>query len=171
MHAELLVLRLVHILSAIMWVGSGLFTTFFLVPALKDSPALMGPVVAGLTRRRAFRVLEIAAGLTILSGLRLMWIDSAGFSGSYFATGTGNTFAIGGAAAIIAAVFNFGVARPAMVRAGAIAASLAASTDAAEKARLTQQVDRLRRRATVAGMLAVGFAILAASAMAVARYV
>lgn len=171
MHAEILVLRLVHILSAILWVGSGLYTNFFLVPALKDSPALMGPVVAGLTRRRAFRVLEIAAGLTILSGLRLMWIDSEGFSGSYFDTGTGNVFGMGGAAAIIAAVFNFGVGRPAMVRAGALAASLAASTDAAEKARLTQQVDRLRRRATVAGMLAVGFAILAASAMAVARYV
>jgi len=171
MHAELLVLRLIHILSAIMWVGSGLFTTFFLVPALTGSPAAMGQVMAGLTRRRVFRTLEIAAGLAILSGLRLLWIDSAGFSGSYFATGTGNAFAIGGAAAIIAAVFNFGVARPAMVRAGAMAATLTASANAAEKARLTQELDRLRKRGTTAAMLAVSFGILAASAMAVARYV
>jgi uncharacterized membrane protein len=171
MHAEIIVLRLVHILSGIFWVGSGIYANFFLVPALREAPAVMGQVMAGLMRRRVFRVLEIAAGLTILSGLRLMWIDSAGFSGSYFDTGTGNMFGIGGAAAIIAAVFNFGVGMPAMRRAGALAASVGASSDAAEKARLTQKVDGLRKRAGVAGMLAVSFGILAASAMAIARYV
>ena len=171
MHAEFIVLRLFHILSGIFWVGSGIYANFFLVPALRESPAVMGQVMAGLMRRRVFRVIEIAAGLTILSGLRLMWIDSAGFSGSYFDTGTGNTFGIGGAAAIVAAVFNFGVGMPAMRRAGAIASLLAASSDAAEKARLTQQVDRLRKRAGIAGTLAVSFGIIAASAMAIARYV
>ena len=171
MHAELLVLRLIHILSAILWVGSGLFTSFFLVPALAGSPAAMGQVMAGLTRRRLFLILQIAAALTILSGLRLLAIDSAGFSGSYFATGTGRTFAISGGFAIVAALFNFGVARPTMLRAGAVAASLAASADAGEKARLTQELDRLRKRGTIAATLAVSFGILAASGMAVARYV
>jgi uncharacterized membrane protein len=171
MHAELLVLRLVHILFAILWVGSGLFTTFFLVPALAASPAAMGQVVAGLTRRRLFLVLQIAAALTILSGLRLLAIDSAGFSASYFATGTGRTFAIGGVFAIIAAVLSFGVSRPAMLRAGSIAASIAASSDAAETARLTAEADRLRRRAAITATLAVSFGMLAAAAMAIARYV
>ena len=171
MHAEIIALRLIHILSGIFWVGSGMYANFFLVPALRESPAVMGQVMAGLMRRRVFRVIEIAAGFTILSGLRLMWIDSAGFSGSYFDTGTGNTFGIGGAAAIVAAVFNFGVGMPAMRRAGAIASLLAASSDAAEKTRLTQQVDRLRKRAGIAGTLAVSFGIIAASAMAIARYV
>ena len=171
MHAEIIVLRLIHILSGIFWVGSGMYANFFLVPALRESPAVLGQVMAGLMRRRVFRVIEIAAGLTILSGLRLMWIDSSGFSGSYFATGTGRTFAISGVFAIIAAVFNFGVARPTMLRAGAVAASLAASADAGEKARLTQELDRLRKRGTIAATLAVSFGILAASGMAVARYV
>jgi uncharacterized membrane protein len=170
MHAELIVLRLVHILSAILWVGSGLFTTFFLVPALMASPAVMGQVVAGLTRRRLFLVLQIAAALTILSGLRLLAIDSAGFSGSYFATGTGRTFAISGLLAFIAAVLSFGVSRPAMVRAGAIAASIAASSDAAEKARLTSEADRLRRRSTIASTASVSLGILAAAGMSIARY-
>jgi hypothetical protein len=98
-------------------------------------------------------------------------IDSAGFSGSYFATGPGRTFAIAGVFALVAAVFNFGVARPTMERAVAIAGSLAASSDPGEKARLAQQLDRLRKRGAVAGMLAVTFGILAASGMAVARYV
>src|SRR6266576_2726426 len=137
MHAEFLVLRLVHILSGIFWIGGGLYTFFFLGPALASTPAVMGQVMAALQKRRVFTVQEIAAALVVLSGLRLLMIDSAGFSGSYFATGPGRTFAISGVFAIIAGVFNFGVARPIMLRAGAVAASLAASADAGEKAKLT----------------------------------
>lgn len=170
MHAEFLALRLIHILSAITWLGSGIFTTFFLVPAVSGSPAVMGPVLEGLQRRKFFVILQVAAALTILSGLRLIWIDSKGFSGSYFDTATGKTFGNAGLAAIIAAVLGFGVAGPAMAKAGAIAASLAASADPGEKARLTQQLDRLRRRGRIATLASVSFGILAAIGMSVARY-
>jgi len=171
MRAEILVLRLVHILSGIMWVGSGMYTSFFLGPALSGSPAVMGQVMAGLQRRRVFLVLQIVAGLTILSGLRLLAIDSAGFAASYFASGTGRTFSMSAGAALVAAVLSFGIAQPAMRRAGPVAAALAASADAGERGRLTSQLDRLRRRATIASALAVGFGLLAASGMAIARYV
>ena len=124
MHAEILVLRLIHILSGIAWVGSGIFTSFFLVPALSSSPAVMGQVMAALQRRRMFIILPTVATLTILSGLRLLWIASGGFAPSYFATGTGRTFALSGLAAIVAYVLAFGVARPLAVRMGAIAERL-----------------------------------------------
>ena len=171
MHAEFLVLRLVHIVSGVFWIGGGLYTFFFLGPALASTPAVMGQVMAALQKRGVFTAQQIAAGLVLLSGIRLLMIDSAGFSGSYFATGTGKTFAIAGIFAVIAAVFNFGVARPTMERAVRVGAALAAAADAGEKARLTQQLDRLRKRGAIAGMLAVTFGILAASGMAVARYV
>jgi uncharacterized membrane protein len=170
MHAELLALRLIHILSGIFWIGGGLYTFFFLGPALASTPAVMGQVMAALQKRRIFTAQQIAAALVVLSGLRLLMIDSAGFSGSYFATGPGRTFAVAGAFAILAGIFNFGVARPTMERAVAVGAALAASADPSEKARLTQQLDRLRKRAATAGMLAVTSGILAASGMAVARY-
>lgn len=171
MHAEFVALRLIHILSAITWLGGGIFTTFFLIPAVSSSPAVMGQVLEGLQRRRYFAVVQIVAALTILSGLRLMWIDSAGFSGSYFDTAMGKTLGNAGLAAIIAAVLSIGVARPAMVRAGALAASLAGSADPGEKARISQQLDRLRRRGMIATLASVGFGILAAMGMAVARYI
>ena len=171
MHAELLVLRLIHILSGIFWIGSGLYTSFFLAPALASTPAVMGQVMAALKKRRAFTVQEIAAFLVLLSGLRLLMIDSAGFSGSYFATGTGRTFAIAGVFAILAGIFNFGVARPTMERAVAVGAALASAADPGEKTGLSQELDRLRKRGAIAGMLAVTCGILAASGMAVARYV
>ena len=171
MHAELLILRLVHILSGIAWLGSGLFTSFFLVPALSGSPAVMGQVMAGLQRRRILIVLPVVATLTILSGLRLLWIASAGFSASYFATGTGRTFAISGVAAVIAYVFAFGIARPIGARAAVIGAALSASPESSQRERLVAELDRLRRRAAITTQLAVGFGILAASGMAIARYV
>jgi uncharacterized membrane protein len=171
MHAEFLVLRLVHIVSGVFWIGGGLYTFFFLGPALASTPAVMGQVMTALQKRRVFTAQQIAAGLVILSGIRLLMIDSAGFSGSYFATGTGKTFGIAGVFAVIAAIFNFGVARPTMERAVRVGAALASAADAGEKARLTQELDRLRKRGAMAGMLAVTFGILAASGMAVARYV
>ena len=171
MRAEFLVLRLVHILSGIMWVGSGVFTGIFLIPALSGSPALMGQVVAGLQRRRYFVAFPIVAMLTILSGLRLLWIRSAGFSPAYFATGMGRTFAISAVAAFVAFVLSLGVARPAAVRAGRISSVLAATQEAPERKRLLGQLDRARRRSAVATAFAIGFGILAASGMAIARYV
>jgi uncharacterized membrane protein len=170
MHAEIIVLRLVHILTAIAWVGSGIFTSVFLIPAVSSSPAVMGQVVAGLQRRRYFVVIPIVAGLTILSGVRLLWIASAGFDSGYFATGPGRTFGISGVAALVSFVLLVGVARPAAGRAGGISGKLTAAPEA-ERGPLAAELDRLRRRGATATMLAVGFGILAASGMAIARYV
>jgi uncharacterized membrane protein len=171
MHAELLVLRFVHIISGIMWVGSGVFVAFFLIPALAANRQLMPQVMEGLQRRRVFIVLPTAGLLAILSGIRLLWIDSAGFADSYMSTGPGRTFSIGGAAAIIALLVQVFVSRPAGVRLGAIAAQLAASPPASEREKLSAEAERLRRRNGMATLAAVGFGLLAASAMAIARYV
>jgi uncharacterized membrane protein len=171
MHAELIILRIIHILTAIMWVGGGIFTSFFLAPALASSPAVLGQVMAGLQRRRVMTIMPIVATLTILSGLRLLWIGSGGFSASYFATGPGRTFAISGLSALIAYVLAFGVARPIGVRGAKIGAALAGSPEPAERERLVVEVDRLRRRAAIITQSAVGFGILAAAGMAIARYV
>ena len=171
MHAELLILRLIHILTAIMWVGSSIFTSLFLAPALASSPAVLGQVMASLQRRRILTVMPIVATLTILSGLRLLWIDSAGFSASYFATGPGRTFSMSGLFALIAYVLAFGVARPIGARGAKIGAALSGSPEPSERERLVGELDRLRRRGAIITQSAVGFGILAAAGMAVARYV
>jgi uncharacterized membrane protein len=169
MRAEFLVLRLVHIVLGIVWVGSGIFAAFFLIPALASNRALMAPVMEGLQRRRVFIIVPTAGLLTILAGIRLLWIDSAGFAESYMQTGPGRTFSIGGTAAIIALLLQVFVARPAGVRLGAIAAQLAASPTT-DRDRLSADAERLRRRNAMATLGAVLFGLLAASAMAIARY-
>src|SRR3979490_1807186 len=101
MTVEILLLRLIHIVGGIFWVGSGLFTSLFLVPALATSGANAGQVLAALPQRRLFTGLPLVAVLTIASGLRLMWIISAGFAPSYFASAQGQAFASSGVAAIV----------------------------------------------------------------------
>jgi len=170
MGAEFLVLRFVHIVSGIVWVGSGVFVAFFLIPAVAHNHQIMPPLMEGLQRRRMFVILPTAGLLTILAGVRLLWIDSAGFADSYMQTGPGRTFSIGGTAAIIALLLQVFVSRPTGIKLGAIAAQLAASPPPSDRERLGAEAERLRRRNAMAMLAAVLFGLLAASAMAVARY-
>lgn len=169
MIAELIVLRLVHILGGIFWVGSGIFTSVFLVPALASSGATAGQVMGALQQRRLFTVLPIVAVLTILSGLRLMWLVSGGFAPGYFASATGGTFAASGAAAIVAFALSLLVARPAAVRAAGLGAAIAAAPDPSTRGRLEHQLASLRRLGAVASTIAVTLLVLGAAGMAVAR--
>ena len=168
---EFIVLRLVHILGGIFWVGSGIFTSFFLIPALAASGSGAGQIMAGLQRRKLFTVLPIVAVLTILSGLRLMWLTSGGFAPAYFASSNGRTYAASGVAAIIAFLLSLLVARPAAIRTASLGASRASAPDDAARARIDGQLAALRRRGEVASAIAVTLLILGAAGMAIARYV
>jgi hypothetical protein len=170
MIAEMLVLRLVHILGGIFWVGSTLFTSLFLLPALAQSGAGAGQVMAALQQRRVFIILPIVAVLTIASGLRLMWITSVGFSPAYFNSPVGRTFALSGAAAIVAFVIGILAGRPAAMRAAALGRTLATTTDASTRGSLESELTRVRRRAAVAGMVVLVLLLLGAGGMAIARY-
>lgn len=171
MSAELLVLRIVHILGGIFWLGSGLFTTFFLIPALGGlGPKTAGPVMGALQQRRLFTILPLVALLTILSGIRLLHIASAGFASAYFDSRTGQTLLWSGVAAVIAFLLSIIVARPAAVRLGQLSASLPTMPEPERAARSTE-IERLRRRSGLASIVAMVFLVSAAVGMAVARYV
>ena len=170
MTAEMLVLRLVHILGGMIWVGSGIFNSFFLLPTLAQAGPAAGQVIAGLQRRRLFTILPIVALLTILSGVRLMQITSAGFSPAYFASASGRTYAWSGVFAIVGFLVGVFVARPAAMRAARTGAAMATATDAAARASQAAALERLRRASSLAGLVSVGLVVLAAAGMAVARY-
>ena len=160
MAAELLVLRLIHILGGVYWVGAGLFSTFYLAPALKAAgPAAAGAVMSHMQKRHMFTVMPVVAVLTMLSGARLMMIVSAG-DGDWFRHRAGHTYSVAAALAIIAFVMSLVVTRPAMVKAGKLAHS---GGDGAT-------IAALQRRAATATMIAVVFLILAVAGMAIARY-
>jgi uncharacterized membrane protein len=170
MIAEILLLRLVHILGGIFWVGSGLFNALFLIPALGKAGPAAGQVMAALQQRRLMTVLPTVAVLTILSGLRLMWIMSGGGNPAYFNSAVGRTFSMSGGAAIVGFLVGVFLARPAMMRAAAVGRSLAAATDATERSALATQMEAARRRSGVANIASLALVLLGAAGMAVARY-
>ncbi|MGH7720546.1 MAG: hypothetical protein ACREON_17075 [Gemmatimonadaceae bacterium] len=169
MQAEILVLRLVHILGGIFWVGSSIFTSFFLFPSLTKAGPAAGQVMAGLQQRRLFIALPVVALLTMLSGLRLMWIASGGFSSTYFATPSGRTYTVSALAAIVGFVVGLAISRPAAARIGGVAQKLASAPEA-DRAPLQAELETLRRRASVSSLVAVLLLVLAAAGMAVGRY-
>lgn len=169
MNVELVALRLVHILGGTFWVGSGLFTSLFLIPALAGAGTTAGDVMARLQQRRLFTVLPTVAVLTILSGLRLMWIASAGFDASYFASMRGRTFALSGGAAIIAFGISLLIGRPAAESAARLVRKLAAASDGSARAALAADLEGVRRRGAVANAVAVALLVVGAAGMAIAR--
>ena len=168
MAVELLVLRLVHVLCGLFWVGAGLFTTFFLAPALKDAgPAAAGAVMASLQRRRLLQVMPGVAILTILSGARLMWIVAAG-NPHWFQHRAGHTYSIAAALGIIALLTGLVYVRPTMARVGKLAQS--AASDGASKELIAAEMAKLQQRIAMASGTATLFLVLAAAGMAIARY-
>jgi uncharacterized membrane protein len=170
MRAEFLVLRFVHVVGAIIWVGGGAFVAFFLIPAFVGNRQLMPQVMGALQRRRVFEIIPTVGLFTILAGVRLLWIDSAGFAESYLHTGVGRAFSIGGTAGIIAWLVQVLVATPAGTRLGRIATRLAESLPEDERGRLGAEAVRLRLRNMIGTLGAVLFGLFAAAAMSIARY-
>jgi uncharacterized membrane protein len=169
MYIELLVLRLLHVCGGIFWVGGGVYATLFITPALAKAGPAAGPILAEMQRRKLFTVLPLVAVATMLSGIRLMWIVSGGFSAHYFHTRSGHTYAAAGLASILAFALALAIARPAGVRAAGLAAQLPSLADEAA-ARTRAELGRLQKRAALASAWAIGLLTFSAVGMSVARY-
>lgn len=166
---EMLILRVIHVMGGIYWVGSAMYAALFVTPALVKAGPAAAPIMEEFKRRRLFTILPIVALLTMLSGARLLGIVSGGFSPAYFDTRQGLTFAVSGAASILAFVISLIVSRPSAVKIGAIAATLESLSGDAKAAALAQ-IAALRRRAGLSSAVAIWLLVLAAAGMSVARY-
>ena len=164
------ILRVVHILSGIFWVGAVLFATLVLMPALRAAGPAGGAVMGQLAQRRMPVVMMVSAFLSIGSGIWLMMIVSAGNMGLWMQSGTGRTLGWGGALAILAVILGMAINAPAASRMAAITRA-AAQRGGAPTADETAEIARLQRRLGLASQLVTVLLSLAAVAMAVARYV
>jgi uncharacterized membrane protein len=168
MSVELIVLRLIHVVGGIFWVGSSLFTFFFLMPTVMQAgPAVAGPVMGGLQQRKLMVWMPVVAILVILSGLRLMMIVSAG-DAHWFQHRVGHFFSVAGGLAIIAFLVGVTVSRPAMVKAGKLGQS--AVSDAPTRAAIQEEIKRLQRRSYIGTMIVTWLLLASAAGMAIARY-
>jgi uncharacterized membrane protein len=169
MTTELLILRLVHVVGGIFWVGGTLLTTFFLIPAIATMGSAGGEVFAAMQRRKLPTFMLAAALFTVASGLRLLWITSGGFSSAYFATAPGMGFGTAGGSALAAFLLGVLVARPAAMRAARLGGTMSGAPPE-HRPGIAAEIAVLRRRSAVFGTATAVLLLLAAAGMSVARY-
>lgn len=90
------VLRLIHIVGGIFWVGAGLLMNFFIGPTLRATGDA-GKQFAGhfMTRTRFVTVMNISVYGTVIAGAWLYGIDSNWFQSAWMKSGAGIGFTIG----------------------------------------------------------------------------
>ena len=167
----MILLRLIHILAGITWVGAVIFTSLFLFPAMQGDPGTAGKVMAGLARRRYMQFMPAVAILTILAGLWMIWITSGGHLDLYMQTASGHTFTMAGGLGIVGFLLGMLFARPRGLKAMALGKQMATVTDAAERATLQGEMERLQKQSGMITMAVTILVLLAAAGMAIARYV
>lgn len=167
---SLIVLRLIHILCGIFWVGTLLYNTFFLMPVLGEMGPAAGAVMGGLQRRKFMVVMPVVALLTILSGLGMMSILSGGDFASYARSGMGQTISIAGGFALLALILGLIVVRPAMTTAARLGQEMAQVPEGPARQEMAAQLADARRRGATMSAIVTWLVVIAAAGMAVARY-
>jgi len=170
MDLGLLVARVIHVLGGVLWVGSMFFIAIFLGPALEDAGPDAGKVMAALMKRKWMVFTPLVATLSVLSGFYLYWRVSEGFNSAYMGSGPGMTYGTGAAAAILAFIIGVSFTRPSMTKAMELSQRMA-NADAGERQSLAAQIGTYRARGANSGRVVVVLLLIAATAMAVGRYV
>jgi uncharacterized membrane protein len=165
----MLALRWIHVVAGSLWAGAAVFIAFVLQPAIEEAGPGAAPIMPALRRRGLMTVLPLLALATILSGLGLFWMVGGGDLRGFLASATGLALGLGGVAALIAFLIGILVMRPSMVGAASIFQSLA-SAPAEEQAGRRAAATELRNRGARAAWYVGFLLLLAATAMAVARY-
>lgn len=166
----MMVLRLVHILGGLFWVGSAAILTWFLFPAQRAAGAGGGSVMQEIMgRRRLGMWMGIAAVATLLSGFALYGRNAALSNGSWPSSPTGIGYGIGALAALLGLGLGMGIGGPMGRRLQRLGATLGASAGPPDQS-VVREMARLQRRSTLVMRLAVVLLLVAAATMATARY-
>lgn len=167
MNYFIVILRLIHILGGVFWVGSAVFSGFFVFPAV-DATGNAGKKFLEymVTKARVATRIAIAAVLTVLAGGWLYWIDSAGFTSGWINSGAGLGFGIGGVLGLIGFVTGGLGSRDRASFTKLIADAL----DGKPTAEQMEQIQKLQTRSNRWGLISNVALILALACMATARY-
>ncbi len=169
--ATVILMRLLHIVLGAIWVGFAVFVAMFLMPSLRAIGPAGGPVIAQLVAVRRFPLYMMSlAILTVLSGIGLYWHDSEGFSSAWMHTPGARAFGAGAGLAIIAVILGMSVNSPTGKRMSALAVAMRSAGGPPSPEQMAE-LERQHRRMAGASTVAAVLLVLAAAAMAVARYV
>jgi uncharacterized membrane protein len=167
----MVILRMIHILSSVIWAGAVIFLTVVLQPAIAGGGPEAGRFMQRLASQRRFRlVMAIAPMLTVLSGLVLYGRVSAGFQMAWITSGTGLSLTIGALATVLTFVV-FGVFQgPVVARQQILGAEVQRSGGAPTSAQAAE-MQVLQRRMRGVMLWTTLLLTVAVLAMSGARYI
>jgi uncharacterized membrane protein len=170
MDGWLILLRIVHIGSAMTWFGGAIIGGFFLQPTAAALGQAGQPFMDYLMNRRRMGIFfPIVAGLTVVSGAALYWRDSGGLQAAWISSPPGLAFTIGGLAAIAAFLGGFILIGPGVAEQTAVQNELARGDGVPTDAQ-RQRLERAARRMQLADRIDLPLLLIAGLTMAVARY-
>jgi hypothetical protein len=170
MDTYMVVLRIVHILAGVFWVGAAFTTLLFIQPTAREVGPAAAPFMMHLAgRKRLIDAVLTAAGLTIVAGLLMYWRVSGGLDGDWIGSAQGVALTIGALCGIAAFALGLRVVRPTIMANLAIGREVAAS-GAPPTPEQAAQLQALQRRGIAVGRAIVPLLIVAVAGMAAARY-
>lgn len=166
MSVYLLVLRLVHIVTGIIWGGGALIMEFFIgrsIAATGESGKEFAQYL--MVRLRMHKFMTAMALSTILAGALLYWHDSDGFTSAWMKSNTGIGFTIGATFGLIAFVFGaiFGASNAKL-------AMVSSQIQGKPTGEQLSQIQAIQKRIKTVSPIHVYSMILAMIFMATARY-
>lgn len=170
MDPMMVLLRLLHIVLGVYWVGAIVFTALYLEPSVRAVGPPGGQVMAQLVKRGHLNVMPIVALITILTGIELYRRVSAGFQPAWIGSPRGMTLTVGAVTAIVAFAIGVFVMRASSLKAIALNQAAQQVSEGSDRESALAQVQRMRRRATLSLRWVAGLLGVSVAAMAVARY-
>jgi hypothetical protein len=166
----MVLLRVVHIVSGVIWVGSLFVVVVFVQPIAAALGPSAGPFMAELRRRRLVDVILIDALITITAGAFLYWHDwhLLPSYGDWIGSTFGVTLTVGALLAISVIPIAALVTRPTIGRLVDLGRRAAEAGGASPE--LATEIAAAQRRLTIAERASLALAVLAVVAMASARY-
>jgi uncharacterized membrane protein len=160
--------RLIHIISAIVWVGGTALFFFYIEPAIhKLGPDAEKFVDEVVNKRRAPVYFAVASTLTVFGGIVLYYHDAGGLQ--VWAGPSGTVFTIGAVAGIIAWLIGATLVGPSVSAIAAVGSEIKAA-GGPPTAELIAKMRAAQERSRMIGRTDIIFVGIAAVCMETARY-
>jgi uncharacterized membrane protein len=169
--AYMVFLRIVHIVTGVIWVGSLFVVVVFVQPSAATLGAAGAPFMSELRRRRFVDVVFADALLTVVAGSFLYWHDWHAYPsfGDWIGSSFGTALTVGALLAISGLSVAALVTRPMIGRLVSLGKHVAES-GGAPATETAARIGVLQRRLVVAERASFSLVLVAVVAMASARY-
>ena len=165
MNAELIVLRILHVLPGVIWVGGASLMAWVIEPQLRAAgPQVQGPAMSSIAKKLT-PVLVGSAALTILVGFALIMRTPGHEASDLFSTSWGWAIGLGMVLGIAAGGIG-GTAGAELKKIEALGAQISGAPTPAQATAMAGHQGTLRRNSRIASILG----LVAVALMVSARY-